>query len=172
MGERKVLNKYYGPDFDPSKLPRIRREGYNNHRQMKVRIMLPMTVRCNCCGNFIYRGTKFNSRKEDVIGGNYLGCIKVFRFYFKCNSCSSELVIKTNPQNSDYVVESGATRNFEPWRAAAEVEEEEEEDKEKSNAAMNKALENRKETANLVALHEIKSINSRHEFVKRRRLIQ
>ncbi|KAK1587568.1 hypothetical protein Q3G72_014271 [Acer saccharum] len=130
-----------------------------------------MTVRSNCCGNFIYRGTKFNCRKEDVIGGNYLCSMKVFRLYFKCNSCSSELVIKTDPQNSDYVVESGATRNFEPWLAAAEVEEEEE-DKEKSTAAMKKALENRKETANLAALHEIKSINSRYEFVKRRRLIQ
>ncbi|TXG74096.1 hypothetical protein EZV62_002675 [Acer yangbiense] len=139
MGERKVLNKYYGPDFDPSKLPRIRRGGYKQQPP--------------------------SDEGEDNVADD------IFKFYFKCNSCSSELVIKTDPQNSDYVVESGATRNFEPWRAAAEVEEEEE-DKEKSNAAMNKALENRKETANLAALHEIKSINSRHEFVKRRRLIQ
>lgn len=29
--------------------------------------------------------------------------------------------MKTDPQNSDYVVESGATRNFEPWRAEDEV---------------------------------------------------
>ena len=29
--------------------------------------------------------------------------------------------MKTDPQNSDYVVEFGATRNFEPWRAEDEV---------------------------------------------------
>jgi hypothetical protein len=27
----------------------------------------------------------------------------------------------TNPQNSDYIVESGATQNFEPWREENEV---------------------------------------------------
>ncbi|TXG65835.1 hypothetical protein EZV62_007110 [Acer yangbiense] len=42
------------------------------------------------------------------------------RFYFKCTKCSAELTMKTDPQNSDYIVESGATRNFEPWRAEDE----------------------------------------------------
>ena len=30
--------------------------------------------------------------------------------------------MKTDPQNSDYVVESGAMRNFEPWRDEDEVD--------------------------------------------------
>lgn len=41
--------------------------------------------------------------------------------YFKCTRCSVELTIKTDPQNSVYVVESGATPNFEPWRVEDEV---------------------------------------------------
>ena len=50
----------------------------------------------------------------------YLG-IQIFRFYFKCTKCSAEITFKTDPQNSDYVVESGAARNFEPWRDEDEV---------------------------------------------------
>ena len=60
-------------------------------------------------------GTKFNSRKEDAAGEDYLG-VQVYRFYFKCTRCSAELVMKTDPKNSDYTVEAGATRNYEPWR--------------------------------------------------------
>ena len=61
MGERKVLNKYFPPDFDPAKLPRGKRQ---DHNSMKVRMMLPMSVRCNTCGNFMYKGTKFNCKKQ------------------------------------------------------------------------------------------------------------
>ncbi len=50
----------------------------------------------------------------------YLG-IQIFRFYFKCTKCSAEITFKTDPQNSDYTVESGASRNFEPWREEDEV---------------------------------------------------
>lgn len=50
----------------------------------------------------------------------YLG-IQIFRFYFKCTRCSAEITFKTDPQNSDYTVESGASRNFEPWRDEEEV---------------------------------------------------
>ncbi|XP_042057065.1 splicing factor YJU2-like isoform X1 [Salvia splendens] len=167
MGERKVLNKYYPPDFDPAKIPRRRQP---KNQQMKIRMMLPMSIRCGTCGNYIYKGTKFNSRKEDVVGETYLG-IQIFRFYFKCTKCSAEMTFKTDPQNSDYIVESGASRNFEPWRAE---DEETEEEKKKRNAeemgdAMksleNRTLDSKREMDILAALDEMKSMKSRHATV-------
>ncbi|CAA2998317.1 Hypothetical predicted protein, partial [Olea europaea subsp. europaea] len=64
MGERKVLNKNYPPDFDIAKIPHRRQP---KNQQIKVRMMLPIGIRCGTCGNYIYKGTKFNSCKEDVI---------------------------------------------------------------------------------------------------------
>ncbi|KAI6703333.1 hypothetical protein NL676_012469 [Syzygium grande] len=92
--------------FEPSELPRVRRP---KRQPMKVRIMLPMSIRCNTCDNHIRQGTKFHSMKEEVAGEMRLG-IPRFRFYFKCTKCSAVLTIKTYPQDPDSVVESGATR--------------------------------------------------------------
>ncbi|KAL8139520.1 hypothetical protein V2J09_005541 [Rumex salicifolius] len=167
MGERKVLNKYYPPDFDPAKIPRRRQP---KNQQMKVRMMLPMSIRCQTCGNYIYKGTKFNSRKEDVVGETYLG-IQIFRFYFKCTKCSAEITYKTDPQNSDYVVESGASRNFEPWRKEDESvdKEKRKRDEEEMGDAMktleNRTLDSKREMDILATLDEMKSMKSRHAGV-------
>ena len=42
--------------------------------------------------------------------------LAIYRFYIKCLGCKQEITFKTDPKNSDYIAESGATRNFEPWR--------------------------------------------------------
>jgi hypothetical protein len=167
MGERKVLNKYYPPDFDPSKIPRRRQP---KNQQIKVRMMLPMSIRCGTCGTYIYKGTKFNSRKEDVEGEKYLG-IQIFRFYFKCTKCSAEITFKTDPQNSDYTVESGASRNFEPWREEDEVADREKRkrDEEEMGDAMraleNRAMDSKQDMDILAALEEMRSMKSRHAGV-------
>jgi hypothetical protein len=140
MGERKVLNKYYPPDFDPSKLEKIR---LGRPKQQEIRMMLPFSMQCNACGEFMYRGKKFNSRKEDADGVTYKG-LKEFRFYIKCIACSSEITFLTDLEHADYKMESGATRNFEIWRAQDEDQKKAENDRaeaEKGDAM--KALEHR-----------------------------
>lgn len=167
MGERKVLNKYYPPDFDPAKIPRRKQP---KNQQIKVRMMLPMSIRCNTCGNYIYKGTKFNSRKEDVEGETYLG-IQIFRFYFKCSKCSAELTMKTDPQNSDYIMETGASRNYEPWRATDEATDEAVKKREAEElgdamkALENRTLDSKQEMDIMAALDEMKSMRSRHATV-------
>ncbi|WVW80306.1 hypothetical protein I302_102284 [Kwoniella bestiolae CBS 10118] len=82
--------------------------------QQVIRLMAPFSMRCNRCGEYIYKGKKFNARKETAQGEEYYG-IKIFRFYIKCPMCSSEITFKTDPKNADYTCEQGATRNFENW---------------------------------------------------------
>jgi hypothetical protein len=164
MGERKVLNKYYPPDFDPAKMPRNKKPKTND---MKVRMMLPMSVRCKTCGNFMYKGTKFNTRKEDVLGETYLG-IQVFRFYWRCTQCAAEFTLKTDPQNADYIVEHGAIRNYEPWREkevvqeAAKTQREEEEKGNAMKALENRTLDSKREMDIMAALDDMRSLNARH----------
>ncbi|XP_010678701.2 uncharacterized protein LOC104894214 [Beta vulgaris subsp. vulgaris] len=160
MGERKVLNKYYPPDFDPAKIPRRRQP---KNQQIEVTMMLPMSIRCNTCRNYIYEGTKFNSRKETVIDETYLG-IKIFRFYFKCTNCSAELIIKTDPQNTGYVVEAGATRNFE--QVDKETTKRVAEDLGDAMKSLeNRTLDCKQEMDIMAGLHELKSMKSRHATV-------
>ena len=52
--------------------------------------------RCETCGEYIYRGTKLNARKEDVIGETYLNDVQIYRFYIKCTKCLSEITFKVN----------------------------------------------------------------------------
>ncbi|KAG1676038.1 hypothetical protein FOA52_014903 [Chlamydomonas sp. UWO 241] len=167
MGERKVLNKYFPPDFDPAALPRGKK-GQNNEK--KVRMMLPMSVRCNTCGNFMYKGTKFNTRMEDVAGELYLG-LKIFRFYYRCTQCAGEFCMKTDPKSTDYIMEGGATRNYEPWRetAVATKETAQQREQEEMGNAMkaleNRTLESKREMDIMAALDEMVTLNARHNKV-------
>jgi len=167
MGERKVLNKYYPPDFDPTKIPRRRRP---KNEQYTVRMMVPMSIRCLSCGEYIYKGKKFNSKKETVIGEDYHR-VKIFRFYIKCPRCSSEITIKTDPKNSDYSCEMGATRNLEGWREGEKKMEEfrkkreEEEEGNLLKAIEHKAFDSKREMEIADALDEIRTLNARQSKV-------
>ncbi|XP_060531862.1 splicing factor YJU2 [Cylas formicarius] len=173
MSERKVLNKYYPPDFDPSKIPRMK---LPKNRQYTVRLMAPFNMRCKTCGEYIYKGKKFNARKEDVENEDYLG-IRIYRFYIKCTRCLQEISFKTDPRNTDYEIEAGATRNFMALKLAEEqaIREEEEAKEEEANNPM-KLLENRtKQSKNeielLESLEELKDLNKRQQVVDYDRML-
>ncbi|KAJ2359189.1 Pre-mRNA-splicing factor cwf16 [Coemansia sp. RSA 2618] len=174
MSERKVLNKYFPPDFDPSKIPRLR---LGKNRQIKVRLVAPFAMRCSTCGQWIGKGTKFNARKETVEEEKF-HTIPVFRFYIRCQRCAAEITFKTDPENDNYVAEKGAQRNFEPWReekALNEQQQQQKEDEEENNPI--KALENRTEQSRremeiMDALDEIRMQNARGERVDEAALVR
>ncbi|XP_017790499.1 PREDICTED: coiled-coil domain-containing protein 94 [Habropoda laboriosa] len=167
MSERKVLNKYYPPDFDPSKIPRMK---LARNRQYTVRLMAPFNMRCKTCGEYIYKGKKFNARKEDVEGDDYLG-IRIYRFYIKCTRCLQEISFKTDPKNTDYEIEAGATRNFMALKLAEE-QAQREEDEEKEEEATNpmkllekRTLQSKQELELLESLEELKDLNRRQQAI-------
>ncbi|TDZ12926.1 YJU2 splicing factor-like protein [Colletotrichum spinosum] len=122
MSERKVLQKYYPPDFDPSSITRKRGPKATGPKVQTVRIMAPFSMKCTSCGEYIYKGRKFNSRKETNVTERYLS-IQIHRFYIRCTRCSSEIVFRTDPKSAGYMMVKGALRNMEPWRNKAEEDE-------------------------------------------------
>ena len=60
MSERKVLNKYYPPDFDPSKIPKVKG---NRNATFIIRVMAPCNMRCTTCGEYIYK-VQITSKKS------------------------------------------------------------------------------------------------------------
>ncbi|XP_005798410.1 coiled-coil domain-containing protein 94 [Xiphophorus maculatus] len=167
MSERKVLNKYYPPDFDPAKIPKLK---LPKDRQYVVRLMAPFNMRCKTCGEYIYKGKKFNARKETVQNELYMG-LPIFRFYIKCTRCLAEITFKTDPENTDYAMEHGATRNFQAEKLIEEEEkriQQEREDEELNNPM--KVLENRTKDSKLEMevlenLQELKELNQRQALV-------
>lgn len=132
--------------------------------------MAPFNMRCVTCGEYIYKGKKFNARKEDVENETYLG-IRIYRFYIKCTRCLQEISFKTDPKNTDYEIEAGATRNFMALKLAEEqaLRELQEAKEEEANNPM-KLLENRTEQSRneielLESLEELKDLNQRHESI-------
>lgn len=158
MSERKVLNKYYPPDYDPTKIPRVKRKT----KQNDVRIMAPFNMRCKTCNNYIANATKFNAKKETVEDEKYNN-LMIFRFYIKCPRCMATIIFRTNPKDQAYEVEHGATENFRALKLAekqAREEAEAEEEEEKINPM--KHLENRTKSSRqqMEASEQIQNLRS------------
>eukprot|EP01064_Diplonema_japonicum_P019870 TRINITY_DN28754_c0_g1_i1.p1 TRINITY_DN28754_c0_g1~~TRINITY_DN28754_c0_g1_i1.p1 ORF type:complete len:256 (+),score=74.18 TRINITY_DN28754_c0_g1_i1:76-843(+) len=148
--------KYFPPNFDPSAGTG---KTLSKRGAPQVRIMLPMGLQCDACGEWIAQNKKFSSTKEKVRGEEYLG-LTIYRLTIKCPRCSQEIAIKTDPKNHDYIVEWGATRNYQHHLAEARKADEEEArlEKEKGDTIAEhnqKVLETRKEMSMLEKIEEI-----------------
>lgn len=173
MSERKVLQKYYPPDFDPAAITRTRAPKPTGPKVQTVRLMAPFSMKCTTCGEYIYKGRKFNARKETTDQKYY--SIAIFRFYIRCTRCSGEITFKTDPKNMDYECEKGAKRNFEPWRTQGGQEESEEErldrlereeaERDAMGELEGKMVDAKREMAIADALDEIRTRNARNERV-------
>lgn len=85
--------------------------------------------------------------------------------------CSAEITFKTDPKNTDYTAEHGASRNFEPWRDEGAEEEVdrlaklEEEENNPMKVLENKTVDSKREMDILDALQDIRARNARNERV-------
>uniref|UniRef100_A0A914CCL8 Splicing factor YJU2 n=1 Tax=Acrobeloides nanus TaxID=290746 RepID=A0A914CCL8_9BILA len=164
--ERKVFQKYYPPDFDPSKIPRAKQK--RNHQWVQ-RVMAPYNMQCNTCSEYIYKGKKFNMRREMVEGETYLG-LRLFRFYFRCPNCLAEITFTTDLENCDYRAEHGATRLFDAFKYYQEqAKTEEDKDAAEKTDAM-KMLEKRTKMSRaemdaMGKLEELQEVNRRNEKI-------
>jgi hypothetical protein len=174
MSERKVLQKYYPPDFDGASAGRVRKPKGVVAKLPTVRLMAPFSMRCTRCGNYIPKAKKFNARKEVPTDEKYLG-IQKFRFYIRCPHCHGEICFMTDPKSGDYQPVSGVTRNHEPWRdnhveetdeqtlARLEAEAAEDEAGDAMEGLETKMLDAQRDVAVADALDEIRAANARVE---------
>lgn len=168
MADNKLMNRYYPPDFDPSKLlpvKAIRPRSTAGPKSMSIRMMLPFTMRCDHCGEYLYIATKFNSRCSKA-GTTPLG-LNAYRFHGKCKHCSGEFVFRTDPESSDYVLESGGTRSYEAMKDADFAEAEaakaraDAEGVDDSVALENKIYDTAAEMRRIEELGDLRAINKR-----------
>uniref|UniRef100_A0A670KPR5 Probable splicing factor YJU2B n=1 Tax=Podarcis muralis TaxID=64176 RepID=A0A670KPR5_PODMU len=126
MGERKGVNKYYPPDFDPAKHGSLNK--YRNSHPLRerarklsqgiliIRFEMPYNIWCDGCQNHIGMGVRYNAEKKKV--GNYY-TTPIYRFRMKCHLCPNHIEMQTDPANCDYVIVSGARRKEERWDVEA-----------------------------------------------------
>ncbi|KAK3805602.1 MAG: CWC16 protein, partial [Benniella sp.] len=124
MADRKAINKYYPPDWDPSKGSINTYVGQHPLRDrarkldqgiLIVRFELPYNIWCNGCNNPIGMGVRYNAEKKKI--GNYYST-PILSFRMKCHLCDNWFEIQTDPKNAVYVVTAGARKKVEDFEAA------------------------------------------------------
>ncbi|TPX31928.1 hypothetical protein SmJEL517_g04838 [Synchytrium microbalum] len=121
MADRRAQNKYYPPDWDPSKgsintfvgqHPLRDRARKLDQGILIIRFELPYNIWCEGCKNHIGMGVRYNAEKKKV--GMYY-TTPIWSFRMKCHLCDNWMEIHTDPKNSEYVVISGAKKKVEDW---------------------------------------------------------
>jgi hypothetical protein len=113
MTDKNVLNYHIPADFNPDRLlpsSALQNRNIGGPKTVNLRMMLPFTMKCDSCNQYISVGTKFTAKSLKL--GEEFG-IDVYRFYAKCKWCSSEFVFRSEPKISDYILESGGVRQYE-----------------------------------------------------------
>lgn len=124
MSERKAINKWYPPDWDPLKAPKAKKK--TNPNAEKVRLMLPFSMKCLSCNEYIAARRKFNARKE-ITAERYMG-IKIIKFHIKCPRCNNGIVFQTDPKLAGFIPVEGGARNYEKLSSKVEAKPMETED--------------------------------------------
>lgn len=109
------MGRYYPPDasnapsFNNSSHPLGKRANKISQGILTVRFELPFAVWCNHCSPpaIIGQGVRFNAEKKKV--GNYHST-PIWSFRMKHSACGGWWEIRTDPQNSEYIVVEGARR--------------------------------------------------------------
>lgn len=127
MAERRAQQKYIPPDFDPQLHGSV--NGYHNSHPLRerarllhkgiliIRFEMPYSVWCLSCNEHIGIGVRFNAQKKKV---DMYYTTPIYEFKMKCHLCSGEMVIRTDPKNTDYICVSGVRRKVEDWEPSPE----------------------------------------------------
>ena len=120
MSERKAINKYYPPDYNPLEAEKLSRKMAKKLKTMNkshasIRLMTPFSMRCLECNEYIPKSRKFNGKKE-LLKEKYLDSIKIYRLTISCPRCANSIAFRTDHGNSDYVMEVGGVRNYVPQK--------------------------------------------------------
>lgn len=114
-------NFYYPPEWTPNQGSLNKFHGQHALRErarkidqgiLIIRFEMPFNIWCGGCNSMIAKGVRFNAEKKQV--GNYYST-KIWSFTMKSACCKHEIVIQTDPKNTEYVIISGATRKIEEF---------------------------------------------------------
>ncbi|KAL4472912.1 hypothetical protein ABPG72_007789 [Tetrahymena utriculariae] len=121
-------NFYYPKDWDPSKgsLNKFQNSHPLGDRAKKIdqgilviRYETPFHVRCLKCDNMIAKGVRFNAEKRKV--GKYMSST-IWEFKMRCPHCSNNIIVETDPENTDYNYKEGARRILNTENAKTDVQ--------------------------------------------------
>ena len=124
MSDRKNVNKYYPPDFDPSKGSLNTQQGQHVLRKranklsegiLVIRFEMPFNCWCLKCKAHIGKGVRYNAEKSAA--GKYFSTT-IWNFRMKCHLCNNPFLVRTDPKTAQYLCIEGLRAKDESFSAA------------------------------------------------------